>query len=242
VEINEHIDALQAEGTRLAESARAADLDASVPYLPEWVVRDVVTHVGGVHRWATDIVASASMTPETSEGASVGVGPPDDELVDWFVDGHARLVATLRAAPTDLECFTFLPAPSPLAFWARRQALETAVHRTDVEAAPGPVAPIDQPLALDGIDEMLLGFGARPKPFEPAVIRLEPVGGTPWEVTLGAERLTAVPATGPGAADATVRGSASEVYLWLWNRPSDLTITGEPAVTEQWKRLRVRWS
>jgi uncharacterized protein (TIGR03083 family) len=243
MEINEHIDALQAEGTRLADSARVADLDAVVPYLPGWTVREVVTHVGGVHRWAADIVARAAMEPDTEAGAEVGSGPPDDELLDWFVEGHAALVRTLRAAPPDLECYAFLPAPSPLAFWARRQALETAVHRTDVAAAVGPVAAIEQPLALDGIDEMLLGFGARPKPFEPALIRLEPAGGTAWDVTLGAERLTAVPAPGPGTApDATVGGSASDVYLWLWNRPSTVTITGDSAVTEQWKKLKVRWS
>ena len=90
---------------------------------------------------------------------------------------------------------------------------------------------------------MLLGFGARPKPFDPGVIRLEPEGGSPWDVTLGrraADRGAVESATGP--ADATVSGSASDVYLWLWNRPSAAAITGDAAMTEQWKKLRVRWS
>ena len=34
-----------------------------------------------------------------------------------------------------MRCFAFLPAPSPLAFWARRQAHETGIHRADVESA-----------------------------------------------------------------------------------------------------------
>jgi hypothetical protein len=40
----------------------------------------------------------------------------------------------------------------------------------------------------------------------------------------------------------TVAGSATDVYLWLWNRPSRVDITGDPTVAERWKRVRVRWS
>ncbi|MER6443505.1 hypothetical protein ABT275_45720 [Streptomyces sp. NPDC001185] len=43
-----------------------------------------------------------------------------------------------------MTCWTFNPArvPSPLAFWTRRQAHETAVHRYDAEAATGrPLCP-----------------------------------------------------------------------------------------------------
>jgi uncharacterized protein (TIGR03083 family) len=243
VEIDQHISQLQAEGTALAESARRSDLDASVPHLPDWSVRDVVTHLGGVHRWATQIVAEASPTPNVVAGDAVGTGPGDDELIDWFADGHAALVSTLRAAPADLDCFTFLPAPSALAFWARRQALETAVHRTDVDSASGPIAPFDHSLALDGIEEILIGFGARPRVFEPGVIRLEAEGGLSWRLALGPDGLTATPSTDSTTpADATVAGSASDVYRWLWNRPADVAITGDPEVADRWKRVRVRWA
>ena len=44
--------------------------------------------------------------------------------------------------PTTCECWTFLPAPSPRAMWARRQAHETAIHRVDAQLAAGlPVSP-----------------------------------------------------------------------------------------------------
>jgi uncharacterized protein (TIGR03083 family) len=243
VEIDQHLEQLQAEGTALAASARRSDLDAPVSHLPDWNVRDVVTHVGGVHRWAAQIVAEASPDSGNDAGDAVGTGPPDDELIDWFVDGHAALVSALRAAPADLECFTFLPALSCLAFWARRQALETAVHRADVDSASGPIAPFDHSLALDGIEEILIGFGGRPRVLEPGVIRIEPEGGTTWRLALGAEGLTAVPSTDPTTpADATVAGSASDVYLWLWNRQADVSITGDATVADRWKRVRVRWS
>ena len=48
---------------------------------------------------------------------------------------------TLRTADPAVRCWTFLPAPSPLAFWARRQAHETAIHRADAQLAAGPVTP-----------------------------------------------------------------------------------------------------
>jgi uncharacterized protein (TIGR03083 family) len=243
VEIEEHIAALQAEGTRLGAVAGRADLSERVPHLPDWTVRDVVTHVGGVHRWAAQIVGEAAPGMDNAAGAAVGTGPSDDELAEWFVAGHAALVETLSAAPRELACFTFLPAPSPLAFWARRQALETAVHRVDVESAAGPIAPLDPALALDGIDEILLGFGARKRRFEPGVILLEPEAGSPWRLSLGEEGLTATHATdGDKAADVTVAGTASDVYLWLWNRPATVEISGDHAVADQWKRVRVRWS
>lgn len=33
----------------------------------------------------------------------------------------------LESAPADVAAFTFLPAPTPLAIWARRQASEIAM-------------------------------------------------------------------------------------------------------------------
>jgi hypothetical protein len=48
----------------------------------------------------------------------------------------------------------------------------------------------------------------------------------------------------PGGADCSVRGSASDLYLLLWNRRErdGLEITGDPAVLDLWRRtVRVRW-
>ncbi|WP_217178308.1 maleylpyruvate isomerase family mycothiol-dependent enzyme [Streptomyces sp. AC495_CC817] len=190
METAEHIRALDEEGRLLATAARKAGADAEVPTCPSWRVRDLVRHTGAVHRWATAFVAEGHPTPRPLPD---GPGELDgDALLTWFEEGHRRLLDTLRAAPADLDCWSFLPAPSPPAFWARRQAHETAVHRADAESALGdaprahlaeavldPTAnPTDAPpaamaptlttdfavdFAVDGIDELLLGFHARPK-------------------------------------------------------------------------------
>ncbi len=134
VEIPEFIEHLADEGERLAAAAGRVGWDTPVPRT-DWNVRDLVTHIGGVHRWAGDVVRTGATDLDTAAGQDVGRGPGDDELLEWFVAGHAALVSALRCAPPDLAAATFLPAPSPLHFWARRQAHETAIHRADADAA-----------------------------------------------------------------------------------------------------------
>src|SRR5205814_10717487 len=72
----------------------------------------------------------------------------------------------LEAADPGMTCWTFLEAPSPLAFWARRQAHETAIHRVDAQqAAAGAGAAVEPAFtpqfAADGIDELIMGFLGR---------------------------------------------------------------------------------
>jgi uncharacterized protein (TIGR03083 family) len=244
VQVPDLIDRLAADGVLLAAAATRAGWDAAVPGTG-WDVRALVTHVGGVHRWAADIVATNSAGPDTAAGRAVGAGPPDDELLDWFVTGHSALVQTLRGARADLDCFTFLPADSALHFWARRQAHETAIHRADAEGAAGTVTPFEPAFAQDGIAEIVFGFGRRrmDPPPRAGTIALAATDGPSWQISLGGERITAGRSDEPGGADVTVRGRSSELYLWLWNRPSTVIVDGDGELARVWsERVRVRWS
>ncbi|MGC0381054.1 uncharacterized protein (TIGR03083 family) [Streptomyces sp. SAI-129] len=118
-------------------------------------------------------VLLAAAAEAAGSGAEGHTGPrPADALTDldgtplltWFREGHGRLVDTLAGAAPDVRCWHFLPAPSPLAFWARRQAHETAVHRIDAESARGgePTG-VGVDFAVDGVDELLCAFHAREK-------------------------------------------------------------------------------
>jgi uncharacterized protein (TIGR03083 family) len=236
------IDHLAADGPRLADAAASAGLDAPVP-ATDWTVRELVTHVGGIHRWAADIVANCGAGFDTAAGDAVGTGPADAELIDWFREGHATLVKVLRAAPADLECATFLRADSPRHFWARRQAHETAIHRADAQGAAGDRNVFDAGFAQDGIAELLLGFAARKANAIPqaATIGLRADDGPSWLITLGGERIVAEQADDV-RADVTVSGPSSALYLWLWNRPSTATVTGDAATAALWRQVRVRWS
>ncbi|WP_172381672.1 maleylpyruvate isomerase family mycothiol-dependent enzyme [Streptomyces sp. MNP-20] len=237
MEIAEHIEILDREGRLLARAAEEAGTAAAVPTCPGWRVRDLVRHTGVVHRWAAAFVADAhpSFRSLQEEPALDGA-----DLVAWFREGHAQLVAALTAAPADLRCWTFLPAPSPLAFWARRQANETAVHRVDAESARGgtPTA-VGTDFAVDGIDELLRGFHARPKSRlrtpEPRVLRIRATDAKEaWTVHLSAE----VPVTEHGdtlPADCEVAGQAAYLYLALWNRLPFPQITGDTALATLWR-------
>ncbi|HEX3705208.1 MAG TPA: maleylpyruvate isomerase family mycothiol-dependent enzyme, partial [Mycobacteriales bacterium] len=233
---------LEREGAELALAAASASLADPVPGCPDWAVRDLVGHVGYVHRWAAAVVSGRLEGPEGDAAAAVGPIPGDDGLLDWYTEGHQALVDTLRTAPADVACFTFLPAPSPLAFWARRQALETAIHHADACAAANRPVSFAEDLAHDGIDETLLGFGARRREFEPGSIRLQPGDGPAWRIDLGPEGAKATHDATAGASDATVAGTPTQVYLWLWNRPTAIDVTGDAEVAERWKRVRVRLS
>ena len=164
MEVAEHRDELRVQGARLLQAAASSSLDAAVPTCPAWALRDLVRHLGGVHRWATEIVARPRTEPwDVDLEELVGTWPTDDELLEWFRQGHSALVAALTQADPTVACWTFLSAPSPLAMWARRQAHETAIHRVDAELAEGGIiTPLSARFADDGIDELLTGFITRP--------------------------------------------------------------------------------
>jgi uncharacterized protein (TIGR03083 family) len=255
VKVDEHLEALESAGRRLAAAAVSAGPDAPVPSCPDWVVRDLVRHQGGIHRWATGYVAESRRDQWDVDLADlVGTWPDDADLVDWFSAGHARLVEVLAAADPGLACWTFLTAPSPLAMWSRRQAHETTVHRVDAELAAGWVPePVPARFAADGIDELLRCFITRsfsrlkaPQPCRLRVTCTDTAGD--WLVTIAPDT---PPVTVLGSeesdlrADCAVSGAAEDLYLTLWNRRSaaPLTVDGDADVLSLFAdKVRVRWS
>jgi uncharacterized protein (TIGR03083 family) len=165
-DVRYHISCLAEQGELLASCAASAGLDAVVPTCPGWQVRDLLRHTGFVHRWAAGYVAEqrTEMIGTPDDAGLLRQGPADRLLVEWFREGHAALVHVLQQADPELACWTFLEAPSALAFWARRQAHETTVHRADAQLAADPaarVSPVPPRLAADGVDELVMGFGRR---------------------------------------------------------------------------------
>jgi uncharacterized protein (TIGR03083 family) len=249
-----YIVALGREGDLLAAAADRAGMGAAVPSCPGWAVRDLLKHTGYVHRWATGIVAHrlARPAPGASEEEILAQGPGDAELTGWFREGHAALVGALTKAPPDLDCWAFLAAPSPLAFWARRQAHETAIHRVDAERAAGRTsAPAFEPaFAADGVDELIMGFLARSIrrrswPALDAGLAIHAADGeesSDWLVAGGAGEPGV--SRGTGAAGCDVTGRAGDLYLTLWNRreADGLQVTGDPGILTAFTRtLQITW-
>lgn len=245
--IDEHLEALQREGEMLAGAAERVDPGAGVPSCPEWTARDLVHHIGRVHRRAAHYVREARrhQIKDRAESQEIyGPMPGDAALVAWYREGHGRLVEALRDAPADLACWTFLPAASPRAFWSRRQAHETAIHRYDMELALGAPAGYPAEFATDGIDELVMGFlGDASRSFRSGLSGRLAVNTTDtdgsWRVELGPDQPRS--SRGPGPADCTVSGLADTLYPLLWNRtgPEAVEVSGDAGLLEAWRRTVV---
>ncbi|MER5599157.1 maleylpyruvate isomerase family mycothiol-dependent enzyme [Streptomyces sp. NPDC002265] len=230
---------LDREGRALAAAAEAAGTDAKVPTCPGWQMRDLLRHTGAVHRWAASFVAEGHTSPRP-----MGDPPELDgaDLLAWYRAGHRHLVDTLTAAPADRPAWTFLPAPvpSPLYFWARRQAHETAVHRYDAESAlDGTPGPVTADFATDGIDELLRGFHARTRSRvrteTPRVLRVRASDtDAVWTVRLSPEPPVAA-RDDAGDAECELAGPAAQLYLALWNRRPVPEVTGDASLAALWR-------
>jgi uncharacterized protein (TIGR03083 family) len=199
------LDVLEREAARFAELLDG-DLGAPVRGCPGWTLADLARHLGGVHRWA----AAAVLVGETEEEA----GPREAErIAPWFREGAEQLVALLRATDPGQPCWTFGEPPSA-AFWRRRQAHETALHRWDAAASQGQATEVEEAVAQDGIAEVVSVFVPRQVRLGrlapgPEVVELVSTAGTHTLVTTGPR---------PGPPTATVTGPAEALLLLLWHR------------------------
>lgn len=255
MEIAEHITAVGQEAKLFAEAANQGGLDVEISGCPGWDMRDLVRHLSEIHLWAAAHVAQPhhdkpvhdDLAELTEFWPDLAVFWPDDsDLIDHYLDTNANLINALESAPPDVESFTFLPAPSPLAMWARRQAHETAIHRYDAENAAGIATAFDPIFASDGIDELLAAFAPRGSKLDRTTTQAMVVHATDtddrWHVTLSAEGISTI--RGDGPADVTLTGEASDLYLALWNRTgdADVAVTGDQQLLGDWHQShRVRW-
>jgi hypothetical protein len=90
---------------------------------------------------------------------------------------------------------------------------------------------------------MITGFAARKRKFRDVdaarTLAIRPDDADPWLLTLGPDGLHRQATD--GSADAAVSGWASDIYLWMWNRPASVQIAGDPDVAALWGQIRVRW-
>ena len=243
---------LGSASTVLRANAAAAGLDGHVPTCPEWTVLDLVTHQGMVHRWATSHLVGA---PDNGTEVFERQGRESPDVLGWFDNGATALLQAIVDAPDDLDAFVFLKdAPAPKVFWTRRQCHETTIHAVDALAARLGRPPttretwIRPGIALDGIDELLVGFVTRRtrgiSPSEPTRLLVRPeVGGVGWLVDMAPERSVVTQRIRIDgrhvSADAEISGDPVDLYLRLWSRSAT-----EPANdVERWWRdtVSISW-
>lgn len=231
---DDHLDTIRAEAARITarlDEARTAD----VPSCPGWDGEKLVNHLGRVHRWVTAMVRARS--------ADRLDFPPRPPVVDgqWFDEGVAELIAALQEAGPDVAMFTFPHGGGTSRFWFRRLAVETAVHRWDLDHAvdPATAGPVAIEVALAGIDELLdvLVHGRRGELGGTIHLHATDSPHGEWIIGLDAEGALLV-GHGHEKGDVALRATASDLLLWLWGRPvaeAGLEVFGDEAILDRWR-------
>ncbi len=208
---------LRREGDRIALIAPHG-LDRPVPACPPWDVRKVLEHLAAMYDHK---VIAMRLGRKPKDGEWVTDPPYGKDTVEWFGDEHAKLLAELEAhSPKDFA-WSWWERDQSVGFWYRRMALETVVHRIDVETGFGVPRAVDAELAVDGIDEVLTVMlsgdeGAATQ--VPGTGRVEVLAGdSAWSIVLEESRTTVTPGrrTSPHAM---LTGDPSELFLYLWGR------------------------
>jgi uncharacterized protein (TIGR03083 family) len=179
------------------------------------------------------------------------VDEPELALLDRTYD---ELTGQFAMLGPDARTPTWFDPDQSVAFWMRRMAQETVIHRIDAELAAGvPPTPSPADLAIDGVDEVLKRFLSYSTE-ELAQMKGEHLagpGGTDtiavtggditWTVFPAPEQVTV--ADGQSASSnqprVTISASPDAMLRWLWGRAEtdSVQVTGDPAWADYLRRL-----
>ena len=240
-----HLAHLRADVERILATPADA-LDRSVDACPGWTVGGLLGHHAGVFSFAT-----AQLRAAPGSDLAPFDPPPEGPPLEVFAGSAERLLAAFDATDPDEHRPNWAGAPTA-AFWWRRMAQETAVHRWDVQQAHTTAEPIGVALAIDGIDELgdtFLRFAKlRGITGDGETVHLHAtddavadgsVPGGEWLFTFHPEGVDVERVHDKG--DMAARGPASELLLLVWNRrPVDVQSFGETDLLEWWAdRVRI---
>lgn len=221
------VDVAAAAG-RFAEALGAADPGAAVPACPGWTVLDLVAHLGNVHTWAAAVVASGVVAEQP------GTLPGDAPLDAWYAARAAHLVGVLESSDPDAPCWNFARVHETAGFWRRRQLHEVLMHLVDLDQAHGRTTDLDPVVCADGVSETFEVFLPRLHARGHVAALDRPVS---FLATDTGDGWTLLPQPGrhprlePGAsAGDVVTGSARQLWLRLWNRGTEVAVSGDADV------------
>jgi uncharacterized protein (TIGR03083 family) len=195
-----------------------------------------------------DDVTTWGLPPRFEEwfrGERLDAGAAPAGLVELYEETTARLGAALWALEPAEPVSSWWKADQTAGFWQRRMAHETAVHRWDAQLAHGSPEPVDADLASDGIDENFevmvpsrRRWAEHPRQGSGETYHFHRADGPgEWLVRFTPEGPVVTREHAKG--DAAVRGTASDLFLFLWRRlPADrLEVFGDPDLLPRYFEL-----
>lgn len=225
-----------------AAIAAAPSLDVQVPTCPEWTLADLAEHLGvGRRAWAATIAEGPDATAKAAPG---GPAAPEDReaLLAWLAESTQLMIDALREAGPDRGCWTWWgksQTPQTCGAVARHQLHEVAVHTYDAQLTVGDAQAVPEEVAIDGIEEFLLTICTTTEawPHETAAVDYHATEGRSWRNWLSEDgsRVARLSAPEETPADASARGTASELVLAVYGRtPLDtLKLDGNTQLFDQ---------
>ena len=233
-----HVSGLKTASQQFLELIPRGDANAAVPSCPDWSVSDLVHHLSKVQSFWTALLETPSASPDD---VTALIRPPDHELEHVFDSISRELHTALESRKATEGCWSWSSRGGTVGWVARRQHHEALIHLADLQLAVlGETTAIDPVIAVDGVDEMIdvmlddfptwMAYDA--KWLVDLVIDENAGRGRERLMTIGSlsgtspdtkKRYTDLPAARLaeyGEPDATVRGRASDMDLWLWGRGS----------------------
>jgi len=232
--------------------------DRPVPHCPEWDEAGLVRHMGSILYWQAAIVG----TGELVSRRTLEPAPPEDpdDLPAWYLAGLSQALEVFGSADPEAAAWTFSRLGDQRAgWWFRRLPVEVAIHRWDAEHAVtyadqggASPQPIHGDVAAAGIEEFVVEFLPGLLARDDVVgftgtLRLDPEDGlTAWWIDLD-DAGRAIPqaadaeteAETEAEADTTLRGTRSDLLLWLNNRGplETLEVAGDQTILDRWGQL-----
>jgi hypothetical protein len=247
-----YLECLAADHGDLRDAAASVELTVPVPNCPGWTMGDLVFHVAEVYLHKVTVMRTGEWPEQWPPPGAEHEAP-----LPLLGRGYGQLIAEFGARqPTDAVP-TWYDPDETVAFWIRRMAQETVIHRIDAEQAAGlPVTVVPDDLAVDGVDEVLkrfLGYGSVAWTDEFAQVKgghLARDGGADTITVLaGQTAWTVRPSPGEvviddGASDdsrVVIQAAPDPMLRWLWGRAGDeaVRLTGEQAWADYLRRLLV---
>ncbi len=228
-----------------AEVAAAPSLEVPVPTCPGWTLFDLAQHVGLGRRKAAAIIAAGPADAPPDKSVWEGTGAPQERkaLLAWLTESIELLANTLRDAGPDRECWTWWgdsQSPQTSGGVARHQVQEVAVHTYDAQLTLGAPQSLPDDIALDGVEEFQFTCCSTDVawPHQPAIVDYHATEGRSWRLRLSGDgaRVTRLDAPAdPDQADASVRGTASDLILGFYERIpiESLQLAGDRAILDQ---------
>ena len=239
METSAYVDVIRANAELMVDAVRRAGPDAKVPTCPDWTVADLARHQGRVYHWMSTILEEKAQ--EYVDRKPLVEQAEREDPLTWLESGAARALDVFGRTDPDTPVWNFLGGPGPAAFWFRRMAHETIIHRVDAESAAGAQSPVEPAeMASDGIDEFLQflprraaggeTFGSVKGSYH---FHTTDVPGE-WVVVFGSDGVTI--RREHAKADIAIRGAASDLELFLYNRRGrdGLEIFGDEAGVDAW--------